>query len=73
MSRITFASASQLQRVQMIEEALEKVLDRGPEMAVESFRTGEPMHVWVLTRPYVEERTGYDLNQLAREIEALLP
>lgn len=73
MSQVTFGGASQLQRVQMIEEALEKVLDRGPEMSVESFRSGEPMHVWVLTRPGRDQRTGYDLNQMAREIEALLP
>lgn len=70
---LTYASASPFQRVQLIEEALEKVLDRGPEMSVEPFGNGEPMHVFVLHRPYDDSRTAYSLHQLAKELEALLP
>lgn len=73
MTTPTFATATMLQRVQMIEEALEKVLDRGPEMSVEAFQAGHPMHVWVVAKPFSDERTGFDLNQIARELEALLP
>lgn len=70
---LTYASASSFQRVQLIEEALEKVLDRGPEMSVEPFVSGESMHVFVLQRPHDDSRTAYSLHQLAKELEALLP
>lgn len=73
MTGLTYSSATTFQRVQMIEEALEKVLDRGPEMSVESFASGEPMHVFVVSRPWSDERTAYDIHQIARELEALLP
>ncbi len=73
MTARTFATATQFQRVQMLEDALEKVLDRGPEMSVEGFANGEPMHVFVIARPWSEERTAYCLNQIARELEVLLP
>lgn len=61
-----------MQRVLLIEEALERVLDRGPEMSVEP--GGEPgtLFVWVIARPYAETRTGHSLHDLARELEALL-
>jgi len=73
MAASTFAAASTFQRVQMLEEALEKVLDRGPEMSVESAGAGEPMHVFVISQPFRDERTGFDLHQIARELAALLP
>ncbi|QFQ88247.1 hypothetical protein F8A10_12075 [Paracoccus kondratievae] len=74
MSVRTFADATLFQRVQMIEAALEIVLNRGPEMSVESFGNGEPMHVFVMNQSFSPfERTAYDLHQIARELEALLP
>lgn len=73
MTQPTFATATPFQRVQMIEEALEIVLDRGPELSVESFMPGHPMHLYVIANPYSDTRTGYDLHQIARELEALLP
>lgn len=69
----TYATATPFQRIQMIEEALEKVLDRGLEMSVESFMPGESMHVWIISRPWSDERSGHSLHQIARELEALLP
>lgn len=74
MTALSFSDASIAQRVQMIEEALEKVLDRGSEMSVEPGPVpGEAMHVWVLETPYDDSRTGYSLHVIARELEALLP
>ena len=72
MASPTFATATTFQHILIIEEALEKVLDRGPEMSVESFASGEPMHVFVVSRPWSDERTAYDIHQIARELEALL-
>lgn len=60
-------------RVKVIEEALAKVLDRGPEMSVEP--GGEPgtLFVWVIKSPsWNEERTGFSLYDIARELEVLL-
>lgn len=73
MTSPKFATATISQRVQMLEEALEKVLDRGPEMSVEPFRNGEPMHVFVISSPWSDNRTAHCLHQIARELEALLP
>lgn len=73
MSRMTFATANISQRINMIEEALEKVLDRSEALSVESFADGHPMHLWVNARPWSDERTGFCLHQIARELEALLP
>lgn len=73
MSAASFATATPFQRVQMLEEALEKVLDRGPEMSVESFANGESMHLFVIALPWSGGRTAYCLHQIARELEALLP
>lgn len=60
------------QRVEIIEEALASVLDRDGAMAVEP--GGEPgtLFVWVIAKPFSEERTGFSLNQIARELEVLL-
>lgn len=70
--RQSFSDAGIAQRIQMLEEALEKVLDRGPEMSVEGFAPGEAMHVFVIEAPHSDTRTGYDLHQIARELEVLL-
>lgn len=68
----SFATATSFQRIQMLEEALEKVLDRGPEMSVEGFMSGEPMHVWVIESPHSDTRVAHSLHDIARELEALL-
>lgn len=74
MTAPTFAAATPFQRVQMIEEELEKVLNRGPEMSVESAGDGEAMHVFVIANPWGDDtRTAYSLYEIARELEALLP
>lgn len=59
-------------RIEIIESALEKVLDRGPEMSVEP--GGEPgtLFVWVIEKPHSYTRTGYSLRDIARELEVLL-
>lgn len=72
MTAPNFATGTIAQRVQMLEEALEKVLDRGPEMSVEPFEPGHPMHVWVIANPWSDNRTGHDINLIARELEVLL-
>lgn len=74
MTSPAYSTASLYQRVQMIEEALEKVLDRGPEMSVEPYGPGEPMHLYVIANPWGDDtRTAYSLHDIARELEALLP
>lgn len=74
MTSPTLATATPFQRVQMLEEALEKVLDRGPEMSVEAYAPGEAMHVYVIANPWGDGmRTAYSLHTIAREMEALLP
>ncbi|MDP0929036.1 hypothetical protein Q0601_17765 [Paracoccus onubensis] len=73
MTSQSFATARIAERIRMIEEALKKVLDRGPEMSVEPFAAGEAMHLWVIATPYDDSRTGYSLHTIARELEVLLP
>lgn len=75
MTAPTFATASPFQRVQMLEEALEKVLDRGDGMEVGPVE-GDPgtMLVWVNAAPWNSDiRTGHSLHKIARELETLLP
>lgn len=67
-----FATADLATRRRIIEEALEKVLDRGPEMSVEPFLSGDPMHVWVIANPWTDSRTGHSLYDIACELEVLL-
>ena len=74
MTAPTFAAATPFQRVQMLEEALEKVLDRGPEMSVEPYGPGEPMHLYVIANTWGDDtRRAHSLHDIARELEALLP
>lgn len=68
-----YSGATIFQRVQMIEQALEKVLDRGPEMSVEAIGSGESMHVFVISEPWSDERLGHSLHDIARELEMILP
>ncbi|MFE3838860.1 hypothetical protein [Pseudogemmobacter sonorensis] len=51
-----------------------KVLDRGPEMSVES-STGpaaSDLGVWVIARPYDDSRRVFEIDDIARELEVLL-
>ena len=69
----TFSTATPFQRVQMIEEALEKVLNRGPEMSVETYAPGEPLHLYVNSNGWdALSRTSHSLYDMARELEVLL-
>ncbi len=72
MTAISFATANSFQRIQMLEEALEKVLDRGPEMSVEPYAPGEAMHVYVINGPYGDVRIAHSIYVIARELEAML-
>lgn len=61
------------QRVQIIRDALAKVLNRGPEMSVESSGPSwNDLAVWVVENPWSDNRVGHDLDEIARELEALL-
>ncbi|WP_233270667.1 hypothetical protein [Chachezhania sediminis] len=64
------------ERVAILEAALEKLLDRDDIMSVEPTEKPGEMAVWVRTRWCGScesgDRTGYDLGQLARELEVLL-
>ena len=50
MAAQTFATADIPHRIAMLEDALEKVLDRGPEMSVELHSPGEAMRMPSLAR-----------------------
>lgn len=60
------------QRVSLIEAALEKALDRGPEMSVQPGGTPGTLYVWVIERPFTDSRVGFALDEIAREIEVIL-
>lgn len=68
-----FASATPFQRIQMIADALAKVLDRDETMEVASYGTVAcDQCVWVWAYPYSDVRIGHDLFEIARELEVLL-
>ena len=72
MTAPIFATATPFQRVQMLEEALAKVLDRdGMEIATST--DPSDLFVWVQGGPEHDEEVGHSLNAIARELEALLP
>ncbi|MAU46249.1 MAG: hypothetical protein GOVbin2371_21 [Prokaryotic dsDNA virus sp.] len=63
------------QRVAILEEALEKLLDRDSTMHVGPTEVVGELGVYVISRPCecdVVERSGWSLNQLACELEVLL-
>lgn len=61
------------QRIAMIAEALAKVLDRGPEMSVEATGSASTdLGLYVIKRPYSDERVAHELDDIARELEILL-
>ena len=72
MTGPTFATADLAARRRILEEALEKVLERGPEMSVECYAPGEPMHVLVINGPYGDMRIAHSLYDIACELEAML-
>lgn len=60
-------------RVALIAEALAKVLDRGPEMSVESTGpSSSDLGVYVIRRPYDDSRVAHEIDDIARELEVLL-
>lgn len=71
MTALTFATASTSQRIQMIEEALEKVLDLDG-IAIEGNLPGDGMYLWVAEFPGSDNLTGHSLYGIAREMEVLL-
>ena len=71
MTGPTFATADLAARRRILEEALEKVLERGPEMSVECYAPGEPMHVFVINGPYGDMRIAHSLYDIACELEAM--
>lgn len=72
MTALTFSTATPFQRIQMIEEALERVLDR-PGMEVFSGYEPGDMDVRVVDGIYSDHAIRHSLYGLARELEALLP
>lgn len=68
----SFATADLTTRRRIIEEALEKVLDRGPEMSVEVYAPGEPMHVFVSSGASREIRIAHSLYDIACDLEVML-
>lgn len=70
---VPFSDQSIPERVATLEAALEKVLDRGPEMSVEAGGEAGTMFVWVIEKPHRETRVAHSLYDIARELEVLLP
>lgn len=68
-----FAHTPIPERIRIIEEALERVLDRGPEMSVEPGNEPGTMFVWVIEKLYSDTRTGFSLHEIAKDLEVLLP
>lgn len=72
-----FSDQSIPERVATLESALEKVLDRGPEMRVGSLAEapefGNAMGVWVYEKGQPDIMTVHSLYDIARELEVLLP
>lgn len=59
-------------RIAAIEEALAQILDRGGEMSVEPCEPAGDRAVYVISEPWSDRRTRFNLYQLAREMEVLL-
>lgn len=60
------------ERVQIIRDALAKVLDRGPEMSVEGNGPSTDLAVLVIDKPFSDGRVAHDLHEIAIELEVLL-
>lgn len=73
MTDPTFATATISQRVKMIEDALEKVLDRQGMEITNGIEPGAGMDVMVVDGIYSDFAVRHSLYALARELEALLP
>ena len=72
MTAPTFATATISQRVKMIEDALEKVLNRQGMEIVPGHDLGEKA-VLVVDGIYSDFEVRHSLHTIARELEALLP
>ena len=72
MTGPTFATADLAARRRILEEALEKVRERGAELAGACYAPGEPMHVFVINGPYGDMRIAHSLYDIACELEAML-
>lgn len=61
------------QRIAIIEAALERALDRGPEMSVEGHgpNAGD-LSLYVIARPFDDARVAHELHDIAKELELLL-
>lgn len=71
---LAFATATISQRVDMIEDALARVLDRGACMSVEAGSCPGERALYVCEGTWEGAgRERHDLYQMAREIERLLP
>lgn len=61
------------QRVAVIAEALARVLDRHPVISVEATGPASTdLGIYVLSEAYSDARTCIEIDDLAREMEALL-
>lgn len=61
------------ERTALIAAALAKVLDRGPQMSVEATgMASTDLGVYVISAPYSDTRTAYEIDDIARELEVLL-
>ena len=72
MTAASFATADLATRRRIIVEALEKVLDRGPEMAVEWLDDRMDKVVAVISEPFSDSRHYHSLYDIACELEVLL-
>lgn len=60
-------------RIELIAEALAKVLDRGPEMSVEAnVSCAGDLAVYVIREPFDDGRVAHPIDAIARELEVLL-
>lgn len=73
MTVTTFANGTISQRVEMIENALEKVLDRQGMEIASGIEPGAGMDLMVVDGIYSDFAVRHSLYIIARELEALLP
>ncbi len=72
MTVASFTTAGLAERRGIIAEALEKVLDRGPEMSVVCLDDRMDMVVAVISEPVSDSRHFHSLYDIACELEVLL-
>ncbi len=72
MSSSSFATADLATRRLIVMTALEKALDRGPEMSVECLDDRMDKVVAVISEPFSDSRAYHSLYDIACDLEALL-